>query len=323
MKPVPYCAKGRFAPRIDAFFVTNTQKGALLSFGSALGAAIFFIPFKLAGTLVARDIVVLATLLVAALLNTITSLRKLQPASVFDRVSMVTAAVFGVLTAIGNFGTSQALQYLGAGVTSVLQQTQILLVAAGSWVFLHERVSARFAVGTVVVLGGLVVMRAPSGAGSAIDLPGVSWALTSALCFGTMHVITRRVIQRIQPVPVNAMRLWVAVILLLLLPGNAAELVAMDPYPWLLCAVAAFAGPFLSRIAVMYAVRYISASHSVLITLVGPVFVFVFDYVFLGRAPTTLELVGGAVVLAGVSIPILELAGQRGPRPGQPGQPEP
>jgi drug/metabolite transporter (DMT)-like permease len=301
--------------------VTATQKGALLALGSALGAAIFFIPFKVAGTLVARDIVVLATLLVAALLNTLTSLRNLKPASVFDRLSMVTAAVFGVLTAIGNFGTSQALQHLGAGVTSVLQQTQILLVAAGSWMFLGERISVRFAVGTAVVLGGLVVMRAPSGADSAINLPGVSWALTSAVCFGSMHVITRRVIHRIQPVPVNAMRLWLAVVLLLLLPGNAAELVAMDPYPWLLCALAGFAGPFLSRICAMYAVRHISASHSILITLVGPVFVFGLDYAILGRAPTTFELIGGVVVLAGVGIPILELAGQRSPRPGQPGQP--
>jgi drug/metabolite transporter (DMT)-like permease len=307
----------RFALRINAFSVTATQKGALLSLASALGAAIFFIPFKVAGTLVARDIVVLATLLVAALLNTLTSLRNLKPAAVFDRLSIVTAITFGVLTAIGNFGTSQALQYLGAGVTSVLQQTQILVVAAGSWVFLNERISARFAVGTAVVLGGLVVMRAPSGATAAINLSGVSWALAAAACFGSMHVITRRVIQRIQPVPVNAMRLWVAVALLLLLPGNAAELVAMDLYPWLLCALAGFVGPFLSRICTMYAVRHISASHSVLITLVGPVFAFIFDYAFLGRAPTTLELVGGAVVLAGVGIPLLELAGQRGLWPGR------
>jgi drug/metabolite transporter (DMT)-like permease len=311
---------GRFALRIDAIAVTATQKGALLSFGSALGAAIFFIPFKAAGALVAHDIVVLATLLVAALLNTLTSLRNLKPAAVFDRLSMVTATIFGVLTAIGNFGTSQALPYLGAGVTSVLQQTQILLVAAASWVFLNERISARFAVGTAVVLGGLVVMRVPSGADSAINLAGVSWALTAAVCFGSMHVITRRVIQRIQPVPVNAMRLWVSVALLLLLPGNAAELAAMDPYPWLLCALAGFAGPFLSRICVMYALRHISASHSVLITLVGPVLAFVFDYLFLGRAPTALELGGGAVVLAGLSIPILELAGKRGPRPSRSGQ---
>lgn len=299
--------------------MTDTQKGALLSFGAALGAAIFFIPFKVAGTLIARDIVVLATLLVAAVLNTLTSLRGIRSTSVLDRVSLATAASFGVFTAIGNFGTSQALQYLGAGVTSVLQQTQVLLVAAGSWVFLNERISARFAMGTAVVLGGMMIMRVPSEGASAVNLPGVSWALTAAVCFGAMHVITRRVIQRIKPVPVNAMRLWVAVGLLLLLPGNAAELVAMDVHPWLLCAGAAVVGPFLSRICVMYAVRYISASHSVLITLVGPIFAFALDYAVLGRAPTTFELIGGAVALFGVGIPILELAGQRTSQRDPPG----
>jgi drug/metabolite transporter (DMT)-like permease len=300
--------------------VTATQKGALLSLCSALGAAAFIIPFKVAGTLVARDVVVLATLLVAAILNTLTSLRDIRSISVFDRVSVATAASFGVLTAIGNIGTSQALQFLGAGVTTVLQQTQILLVAAGSWVFLSERISVRFVVGTAVVLGGMVMMRVPSDGVSGLNLPGASWALTSAVCFGAMHVITRRVIHRIQPVPVNAMRLWVSVALLLLLPGNVGELIAMDPYPWLLCGGAAFVGPFISRICVMYAVRYISASHSVLITLVGPVFAFLFDYLFLGRAPALFELIGGTIALVGVGIPILELAGQRDPRRGLSGK---
>lgn len=293
--------------------MTSSQKGALLSVGSALGAALFFIPFKVAGQEAERDVVVLAILLVGAVANTTISVAQTRRALRIDRLTLVVALLFGALTAAGNLATSESLHSLDAGMTSVLQHTQVLLVAAGSWLFLAERITGRFAAGAVIVIAGLVIMRVPVDQGAAIDMVGVIWALGSALCFAVVHVVTRAVIARIQPMSVNALRLWFSVLLLLCLPGNARELVHMGGYPWLLCAVAAIMGPLIGRICIMYAVRYISASHSALITLIGPVFAFALDWAILGRAPTTIELIGGAVIVAGIALPLFELAFVRRP----------
>jgi drug/metabolite transporter (DMT)-like permease len=121
-----------------------------------------------------------------------------------------------------------------------------------------------------------------------------------------MHVTTRKVIRRIDPVFVNALRLWLAVGLMVMLPGRLAGALALDLHTWALVAAAAFLGPFLSRLCLMYAVRHISASRSSLVTLAAPVFAFVLGFLVLGIAPTVRELLGGALITAGIALPLLE-----------------
>lgn len=289
--------------------MTAVQKGTWLALCSSLGTAIFFLPFKQAGSLVARDMAVLTVMLMAAIITTIPLLvggyRKLR----IDRVTLGISLLLGLLTIAGNYASAQALIRVGAGVTSILQQTQILFVAVAGYFLLGERVSGRFVVGAILVLGGVATMRGPAlldiQAGN--DAQGILWALGSSLAFAAMHVSIRKVIDRIQPVTVNGLRLWVCVLVLLCVPGNATTLVALDRDIWLLCAAAAFVGPFISRITLMFSVRHITASHSILITLITPVFAFALDFLVLGDAPTRWQLIGSAVVMAGVALPVAEL----------------
>lgn len=292
--------------------MSPTRKGALLSVGSALCAALFLIPFKQANELVARDVVVMTTMLVAAVLNTTIVVARGTRGLRFDAVSLRTALVLGLLTISGNIGAALALIYVGAGVTSIVQQTQILFVAVGGYVLLGEYISRRFAFGAAIVLAGIVLIQLSShgiqgGVDSAMNTFGILGAVLSAVSFAAMHIMTRKVINRIQPVTVNAVRLWISVAILLSLPGNTDAMRHLDGQIWLLCAVAAFVGPFLARIGLMFAVKYISASHVTLITLVTPVFAFTLDFAILGTRPTLWHLLGCAIVMFGVGIPILEL----------------
>lgn len=286
------------------------RKGALLALGSSFGAALFYIPFKQASTMVARDVVVMSIVLVAAILNTLVTLAQGARALRFDWVSLRTAFILGLFTISGNIGAAQALVHVSAGITSIVQQTQILFVALGSLFFLGERLSARFFIGSCIVLGGILLINVPSTqVSTSMNSTGILWALLSSMSFAAMHVTTRMAIDRIQPVTVNALRLWMSVAILVSVPGNASTVLDLDHEIWLLCAAAAFAGPFLARIALMFAVKYISASHCVLITLFTPVLAFTFDFMFLGSQPTLWHLIGGVIVIFGVSIPLLELIG--------------
>lgn len=283
------------------------HKGALLSVASALAAAVFLLPYKQACTLAARDLVVMTTMLAAAVLNSSVALTSGWRQLRLDRISIMTGLMLGILTVTGNLGTAMALSHVDAGVISTLQQTQILFVPMASFLLLRERITIRFAIGTAVVLVGILVMRVSTGTGSGIHILGIVWSLVSASSFALMHVITRRVIDRIQPVTVNAFRLWLSVGLLLCIPGNPSALAALSGEVWLLCAAAAFMGPFLARVALMFAVRHITASHSVMITLILPVFAFTLDFAVLGAVPTMWQLIGAAVMLVGVSLPVFEL----------------
>lgn len=296
---------------------SGPRTGALLSLMAALSAAAFLIPYKqAAGTGAPRDVVVMVMLLAAAMLNTVLFLGKRLRAGRAHaaaprrsvRLTMIVALVLAGFTALGNRAVAEALVHLGPGLTSVVQQTQVLFVAAASTLLLGERITPRFAAGAVIALAGFAVMRLPGQAGSALELGGMLWAVVSALSFGAMHVVTRKVIQRIDPVPVNALRLWLAVAVLACWPGRLASLGGLDTRTWALAAAAAFLGPFLGRICLMYAVRHISASHSTLLNLTSPVFAFGLGFLAFGTAPTGLELAGGALILTGIALPVLELA---------------
>lgn len=306
-------AEAWYLPGVPA--AAHPRTGVLLSLASALLAASFLIPYKLAGDAAPRDLVVLAMLTSAALLNTlVTVAHRLRPGAGARpvrslRLALGVAAVLGVLTTGGNFAVAQALAHIAPGLVSVVQQTQVVFVAVASAVLLGERITARFVAGALVALSGFAVMRMPVGGEEVVATAGILWAVLSALCFGLMHVVTRKVIQGIDPVLVNSLRLWLAVAALACLPGRAAGALALDAEIWALAAAAAFVGPFVSRLCLMYAVRHISASRSSLLTLTAPVFAFGLGFAILGIEPGARELAGGALIVAGIAVPLLERAG--------------
>jgi drug/metabolite transporter (DMT)-like permease len=122
-----------------------------------------------------------------------------------------------------------------------------------------------------------------------------------------MALLTRKYIHRLRPVPVNALRLWMSVALWLAaerrLPTFVTDSHAFIAY----CAIAAAFGPFVSRTALMYALRYVPASTTVLVGLTMPVITLVVAFAVFGTLPDSRELLGGAIMLGGIAIPLLEL----------------
>lgn len=293
------------------------RAGTLLATSSAFLAASFFIPYKAATGYAAADFVVVALLLPAAVFNTIAAAVTSRGRLRLSRADLAVAAAIATVTVTGNISMTEALSRAGAGITSVLVQTQVFFVAILGWLLLRERVTVRFAIGAFIAVGGFAVVRLPGDGAADVSLAGSLWALGAALSFGAMHVVTRKYITRIHVVTVNAVRLWMAVAMLLALPGRAAGVADMPAEAWYLGAAAAALGPFGARLCIMFAVRFITASHAALFGLTTPVFAFVLEMLILGDMPSAVEVAGGALILAGVSLPVLELA-TRGPTAAAP-----
>ncbi len=287
--------------------MTDARRGAVLAGMSALLAATFFIPYKAATRGAAVDTVVIAMLGPAAVLNTIAALVRSGGSLRVTRADVLTAAGLGALTVAGNISMTEALSRIDAGVTSALLQTQVLFVTVAAWLFLREKITGRFVLGAFVALGGFVIMRS-EGAAIPANAAGTVWALLAALSFGMMHVVTRRFIDQIRPVAVNALRLWFAVGVLLCLPGRAAGLPHLTGRVWQLTIVAALLGPFSARLCIMFAVRHIPASRAAIVALVTPAFAFALEFAILGVVPSLVQVAGATVILLGVMFPVAEMA---------------
>jgi drug/metabolite transporter (DMT)-like permease len=287
---------------------SSQRRGDALALIAAVFAAIFLLVFQDANAVAPREATVFVMLSVATLFNgAFASFRSRQRAKEAGRgrANLRAAIVLGLLTIGGNIGVAEALNHLDPGLTSTILQTQIFVVGLGGWALLQERITIRFVVGAVFAVAGFAVLSLDDPSAARVSVTGVLFALLASMSFGAMLLYTRKVIRDIEPVTVNVIRLIlaVAVLAIYLIPQGA--LVQVPPRAWAMAGAAAFCGPFVSRLCLMFAARHITASRTKLITLTTPVFAFVLSVVVLGLVPGVRELVGAALILAGVVLPIL------------------
>ena len=282
----------------------DPRRGVLLTLAASFFAALFLVPYGAAVARADRASVIAAMLLSAAVFNTAVALAQ-ERGRLFagwDRLSVGTALLLAVGTVLGNSGVALALPDIGPGMTSTVLKAQVLITPALSWFALRERAPGRLWLGGGLALAGFALPQLVVG--EAAGSVGYLAAFVAAWGFAGMQVLTRRVVHRIRIPPVNALRLWVAVAALLLLPralgGGGLDL---DRTTWALAAAAGLLGPGLSRLCLMSAVRYISASRTALIAMVGPLMAFGFGYLFFETVPTGLQALGAVLILAGVLWP--------------------
>ncbi|MFK7897332.1 MAG: DMT family transporter [Myxococcota bacterium] len=303
--------------------------GMRWAFASAIGVAFMVIPWKMATHAGEPGVAVLLLLGVAAAANSLLAIGqkltgRISGASV-RRIDLAVAALLAIFTLLGNHASALAAVELSPAVLNVLLRTDILFVALLGALLLGEKVDRPFWVGAAIAALGLVVSQGmpsevalgESGVGespklSSMVMSGTGIAILAAGAFSGLSIVTRYFVHRINLVAVNAIRLWMAVLLWLLL--NEWPLWSSIPTKQIgYAAVAAIAGPFLGRLCLMMSARYLEARVTTLVQLTAPALTLVLAFVMMGEWPSARELVGGLIIIAGVAVPLLP---SRDPRRG-------
>ena len=292
----------------------DTRRGWALAFGAALGIAGWAIPWKLASGAGAASTNALLLLAFAAVFNSAyTGLRR-SGRRALTRTDWGLAVGLAALTLLGNLASALAIRGLTPALLTVAQRGEIILVALLAWPLLRERPDRPFWLGAAVAGVGLVIVH-PFDAADARAV-GLAWAGLSVLAFGGMVVLTRHFIHRVDPARVNGLRLWLSVALWFAWYGVPPALLETTPAQAGYTALAAFCGPFAGRLAMMTSSRYLPARLTTLATLAAPPLTLLLGLLVLSELPTPREIVGGAVMLAGIAIPVVGRS-----RPGQGGPP--
>jgi len=275
------------------------------------------IPWKLANEIGEPSHSVLLLLGVAAVGNSVLVLGQRigsgGPGLRIGAVELGVAALLAGFTLLGNLASAIAVQDLSPALLNVLLRVDVLFVALFGWPLLGERVEGRFWIGAVMAVIGLVVLQRPMGEGGSLGLlgSGTGMAIAAGACFSGLAIGTRRFIHRIDPVAVNMIRLWLAVGLWFLF-NPPPDFGALPREQILYSTLAAIAGPFLGRLALMLSARHIEARMTTLATLTTPILTLVMAFALLADWPANHELIGGAIMIAGISIPLLP-SGRRQP----------
>lgn len=216
-----------------------------------------------------------------------------------------------------------AINNVGAGLATVLGNTQVIVVPLAAWLFLRERPSGRVAISVPVVLVGVVLISGVIGSGAygANPLLGVMLGLLTGLAYGGFILVQRgaNADQRRPASPLFDATLSTAVITLAVgLPLGEIDLVPTWPahgYLLVLALGIQVCGWLLISISLP---RLPAALTSVVLTI-QPVASVLLGMWILSEAPSALQLLGVVFIVAGLLLATIRVRSAPAPLP----QPEP
>jgi drug/metabolite transporter (DMT)-like permease len=241
------------------------------------------------------------------------------------RGSIRLAMVAGIFFAGDLTFWHHSIDAVGAGLSTVLGNLQVLVVGIVAWLILGERPSRAILVAVPVVLVGVVLISGLVGAGAYGANPalGVVFGVATALCYSGYLLVIRRsgrdLRRPVTPVAISTAA-TAGVALLVGVPLGDLHLAPTWPaHGWL--ALYGVTSQFLGYVLISLSLPRLPAAVTSIILLVQPVMSVALAMVLLREAPSALQLVGVALVVGGVAIATLPLARLRdalSPSPSEP-----
>lgn len=221
---------------------------------------------------------------------------------------------YGLVAVAGaQFCYFSAVQYLSIGVALLLEYLAPVLLIGWHWYSTRNRPAARVFAGAALSLTGLVLVLDLRN-GLVLNPVGVLWGIGAAVCLCAYFVLSEESPHGspVHPVLLTTVGTGVGGLVLLgagltgLLPltAHAAPTVlASQTVSWwlpvlLLIGVSAVFA-YLSGIV---AVRRLGSSVASFVSLSEVIFAVVFAVILLGQQPSVSQLVGGLLVLAGITV---------------------
>ena len=232
------------------------------------------------------------------------------------RATLGLAAVAGVFFAGDLTFWHHSIEAVGAGLSTVLGNLQVLVVGLVAWLFLGERPSRAVLVALPVVLVGVVLISGLVGSGAygANPVLGVVFGLVTAVCYSGYLLVIRRsgrdLTRPVTPVAV-ATAATAGVSLLVGVPLGDLRLEPTWPaHGWLL--LYGVTSQFLGYVLISLSLPRLPAVVTSVILLAQPVMSVALAMVLLAETPSGLQLLGVALVVGGIAIATVPLARIRG-----------
>jgi drug/metabolite transporter (DMT)-like permease len=211
-----------------------------------------------------------------------------------------------------------------AGPASVLIQTAPIWTALMAVLFLRDRLRAWGWIGILVSFSGAAVIGLAKDSGFGLNA-GAGLILLSALSTSIYFILQKTMMsggdrppeRQYRPVEVTTYAVWAGTILLLPFAGGLGAAVRAAPLADTLAAVYLGVAPTaLGYVTWAIVLSRLPASRASSLMFFVPVVAFLVGWVWLGEAPTWLDVAGGLLALGGVAI--VNTIG-RAPSAGTPG----
>jgi DME family drug/metabolite transporter len=240
-------------------------------------------------------------------------------------VALVRAGHLVVIAVLGGpvflASMNMAIAGVGATIASFVAGLYAILAAVFAPFILRERLRLGALIGFAAALVGTGLLAELDVTGS--DLGGIAWGLAAAVSFALFLVLSRRWARAdafdgitVALATMSATAIGLGSIVLAGEPASLRpdvvapeSLVALG---WL--AIVATGGQVLA----VSSLRLVPASRTAAFLLLNPVSATVLAFALLGERPSSIQVLGGVVVLAGMAAATLQRPGRQAPAGGEP-----
>jgi len=280
--------------------VSDQFKGLSFALLATLGGGLYAIPYRLSLETVAPLTVVWGVFLWALLFSLPGAWLARHQTKYSWKIGRITLLI-SLAGLLGNYSICQALNGASSPtMLTLLQRSEIIITMLLSWLFLKEIITARVWLAVVVIIAGIIVMKLNSLSFELNEWSAIIWAITAAFGFAVMQVLAKSIINEINPQVLNVSRLSLALVTLWSLEEVRSRVAVLEFTEWQWLALAAFCGPFVGRVSLTYALRYLTISKIVIIGSFSPVVTLIFELLVFGTLINGYEAFGGTIMLAGI-----------------------
>lgn len=226
------------------------------------------------------------------------------------RDNWLTIVLFGLIgVAACQLFYFNAVARLSVGVALLLEYLAPVLIVLWLWAASRRRPSALTFGGTLLSLGGLVLVLDLTGA-IRVDLVGVLWGMAAAVCLAIYFFITARENDTLPPLVlasggllVGAAVMWLAAATGLLPMAFSTADTRLGPWVtpwWVSVAGLVVLATVLAYVSGIMAARALGSKVASFVSLTEVLFAVLWAWLLLGELPGVIQLLGGVLIVGGV-----------------------
>lgn len=211
----------------------------------------------------------------------------------------------GIFLTVGGLLYFYALEWLSAGVATIIFFSHPVFVAVLSILVYKEKIVLRLFPGLVLAVLGIVLVSWAGGLSSSLPSLGLVYALSSCLCYTLYSLVGQKAMDRHDPLSVTATISMLAI--LVLTPFFYRDLAALSHITTAQFGIALAMAVLNTLLAVLFflkGLKRIGASRATLLSTAEPVFCLLMAYIVLGESLSLRQMTGSAMVLASMLLTV-------------------
>lgn len=202
----------------------------------------------------------------------------------------------------------RSIAYAGAGMSTILANTQVFVTAVLSFLFFKEKLTLRFIIAAISAMGGVILLvgAATEQEFSSTYLQGVGFGLATAFVYAGYLMSLKqanRVQEDLDPIVfITWASLLTSVFLGILSLTETASFFPPNAYSWMVVAALGLLVQAAAWMLITRSLRQVDASRAGLVLLLQPTFATLWGWLFYAEELAISQLIGAVITLAAIYV---------------------